>query len=112
MEYIRLVNGDVLAIFAKLRVKPYSENEALKQAQQRYYQKNKEEKLRHNQEDHKTWLASQDVDELQATQRESRSKYYNKKKELKQQKRQEELTSNTDDDNKVAIHMGLFNKIF
>ena len=38
-EYIQLVNGDVLDVFAKPRIKPYSEDEALKQAQQRYYQK-------------------------------------------------------------------------
>ena len=76
--------SDILHVFAKPRVKPYSENEALKQAQQRYYQKNKEEKLKHNKEYYKTWLASQDIDELKAKQRESRIKYYNKKKQLKQ----------------------------
>ena len=38
-EYIKLANGDVIDVFANPRVKPYSENEALKQAQQRYYQK-------------------------------------------------------------------------
>ena len=68
-------------VFAKPRVKPCSENEALKQAQQRYYQKTKEEKLRHNKDYYKTWLASQDIDELKARQRESRIKYYNKKKQ-------------------------------
>ena len=76
--------GDILHVFAKPRVKPYNENEALKQAQQRYYQKNKEAKLKHNQEYYKAWLASQDIDELKAKQRESRIKYYNKKKQLKQ----------------------------
>ena len=76
--------GDMLHVFAKPRVKSYSENEALKQAQQRYYQKNKEEKLKHNKEYYKTWLASQDIDELKAKQRESRIKYYNKKKQSKQ----------------------------
>ena len=30
--------SDILHVFAKPRVKPYIENEALKQAQQRYYQ--------------------------------------------------------------------------
>ena len=79
--YIPLEIGDILHVFAKPRVKPYNENEALKQAQQRYYQKNKEEKLKHNKEYYKTWLASQDIAELKARQRESRIKYYNKKKQ-------------------------------
>ena len=49
-EYIKLANGDVIDVFANPKVKPYSENEALKQAQQRYYQKNREEKLKQNKE--------------------------------------------------------------
>ena len=55
-------------------------------------------------------MASQDKDELKAKQRESRIKYYNKQKLLKQQQQQE--IKLTDEDNKVAIYMDMFDKIF
>ena len=46
-EYSQLEIGDIVEVYAKPRIIPYSENEALKQAQQQYYHKLKEEQLRH-----------------------------------------------------------------
>ena len=72
--------------------------------------KNKEEKLKHNKEYRKTWLASKDIEELRAKQRESCKRYYNKKKQLKEEK-QEHNTITIEDEN-TARYMALFDEIF
>ena len=93
----------------RLYVRAYNENEPLKQAQKRYYEKNKEDRLQKNKEYYPTWLASKDVDDFKARQKEAHAKYYKKQKELKRLQKQE---SETTDEDKVAIYMELFNEIF
>ena len=94
----------------KPKIKPYSENAALKRAQQRYYEKNKEEKLKHNKEYLQTWISSKDIEELRAKRRESCKRYYNKKKLLKESKQEQE--PRTSEDDKIAMYMDLFDEIF
>ena len=98
------VEGEV-----KLRARTYSENEPLKLAQKMYYQRNKEERLEQNREYYPTWLASKDINEFKAKQKETQRKYHNKKRELTRLKQQE---SETTDEDKVAMCMELFNEIF
>ena len=94
----------------KPKIKPYSENAALKRAQQRYYEKNKEEKLKHNKEYLQTWISTKDIEELRAKRRESCKRYYNKKKLLKESKQEQELI--TSEDEQTALYMDLFDEIF
>ena len=93
----------------RLYVRAYSENEPLKQAQKRYFEKNKEEMLRKNKEYYPTWLASQDINDFKARQKEAHAKYYKKQKELKRLKQQE---SETTDEDKIAKYTELFDEIF
>ena len=93
----------------RLYVRAYVENEPLKQAQKRYYEKNKEERLRQNREYYPTCLASKDMNEFKAKQKETQRKNHNKKRELNRLKQQE---SETTDEDKVAMYMELFNEIF
>ena len=99
-----------IAADVKPRIKPYSENAALKRAQQRYYEKNKEEKLKHNKEYRKTWLASKDIEELREKHRESCRRYYHKNKQLKEIRQEPETI--TVEDEKTAQYMDLFDEIF
>ena len=99
-----------IAADVKPRIKPYSENAALKRAQQRYYEKNKEEKLKHNKEYRKTWLASKDIEELREKHRESCRRYYHKHKKLKEIRQEAETI--TVEDEKIAQYMDLFDEIF
>ena len=99
------IAGDV-----KPKRKPYNENAALKRAQQRYYEKNKEEKLKHNKEYRKTWLASKDIEELREKHRESCRRYYHKNKQLKEIRQEPETI--TVEDEKTAQYMDLFDEIF
>ena len=99
-----------IAADVKPKIKPYSENAALKRAQQRYYEKNKEEKLKHNKEYLQTWISSKDIEELRAKRRESCKRYYNKKKLLKESKQEQE--PRTSEDDKIALYMDLFDEIF
>ena len=101
---------DEIACDVKPKIKPYNENAALKRAQKRYYEKNKEEKLKHNKEYRQTWLASKDLEELRLKQRESCKRYYNKKKLLKEV--QQEQEPRTSEDDKIAMYMDLFDEIF
>ena len=94
----------------KPKIKPYSENAALKRAQQRYYEKNKEEKLKHNKEYLQTWISTKDIEELRAKRRESCKRYYNKMKLLKESKQEQE--PRTSEDDKIAMYMDLFDEIF
>ena len=64
---------------------------------------------RQTKEHYPTWLASKDINEFKATQKETQRKYHNKKRELKRLKQQE---SETTDEDKVAIYMEVFNEIF
>ena len=99
------IAGDV-----KPKIKPYSENAALKRAQQRYYEKNKEEKLKHNKEYLQTWVSTKDIEELRAKRRESCKRYYNKMKLLKESKQEQE--PRTSEDDKTALFLDLFDEIF
>ena len=99
------IAGDV-----KPRIKPYSENAALKRAQQKYYEKNKEEKLKNNKEYRKTWLASKDIDELRAKLRESCRRYYHKNQQLKAVRQKPETIPIEDED--IKKYMDLFDEIF
>ena len=99
-----------IAADVKPRIKPYSENAALKRAQQRYYEKNKEEKLKHNKEYRKTWLASKDIEELREKHRESCRRYYHKNKQLKEIRQEPETI--TVEDEKTAQYMDLFDELF
>ena len=93
----------------RLYVRAYSENEPLKQALKRYFEKNKEEMLRKNKEYYPTWLASKDINDFKARQKEAHAKYYKKQKESKRLKQQE---SETTDEDKIAKYTELFDEIF
>ena len=93
----------------RLYVRAYNENEPLKQAQKRYYEKNKEDRLQKNREYYPTWLASKDMNEFKAKQKETQKKYHDKKRELRRLQKQE---SETTDEDKIAIYMDVFDEIF
>ena len=105
----RISQYNTISEDGKQYVRVYSENEPLKQAQKRYYEKNKEDRLQKNREYYPTWLASKDMNEFKAKQKETQKKYHDKKRELKRLQKQE---SETTDEDKVAIYMELFNEIF
>ena len=72
--------------------------------------KNKEEKLKNNKEYRKTWLASKDIEELRAKQRESCRRYYHKKKQLKEVQQEPETIPIEDED--IKKYMDLFDETF
>ena len=89
----------------RLYVREYSNNIPLQQAQKRYYEKNKDERLEENREYYKRWLEAQNMDEFKARQRASQKKYHDKKRELKKQQKES-------DEDKIAAYMNVFNEIF
>ena len=91
----------------RLYFRTYNEYEPLKQAQKRYYEKNKEERLSKNKEYYPTWLASQDINDFKARQKEAHAKYYKKQKELKRLQQE----SQTTDEDKIAKYTELFNEV-
>ena len=106
-----LERGDILFVTGSNRT--YNENTALQLAQKRYYEKNKEDILIKRKEYRKKQKESENIDEIKARQRESRIKYYNKQKLLKQQEHQPEPEPPvTQDEDKIAVYMDMFNKIF
>ena len=75
------------------KVKPYSENEALKRGQKKYFEKNREAILKMRREIYKRWRERQDIEVLRAKQRERSAKYYQNKRMLKELEKQQEENS-------------------
>ena len=69
-------------IEAKPKTRPYRDNEALRRAQKKYYENNKEEKLTQRAIYYKSWLESQNIDELKAKRRQAAKIRYERNKAL------------------------------
>ena len=69
-------------IEAKPKTRPYRDNEALRRAQKKYYENNKEEKLRQRAIYYKTWLESQNIDVMKAKRRQAAKIRYERSKAL------------------------------
>ena len=69
-------------IEAKPKNRPYRDNEALRRAQKKYYENNKEKKLRQRAIYYKTWLESQNIDEMKAKRRQAAKIRYQRNKAL------------------------------
>ena len=93
----------------EIKPRTYGENEPLKQAQSRYYQKNSETILKRNSEYIKQWKASMDINELKAKQKQYCAKYNSKKRE---EKRLKKLELDMPDEDKIAKYTELFDEIF
>ena len=69
-------------IEAKPKTRAYRDNEALRRAQKKYYENNKEEKLKQRAICYKTWLESQNIDEMKAKRRQAAKLRYERNKAL------------------------------
>ena len=67
----------------KPRVKSYKDNDALRRAQKKYYENNKEKKLKQNQIYYNKWLESPNIDELKAKRKQAAKLRYEQNKALK-----------------------------
>ena len=69
-------------IEAKPKNRPYRDNEALRRAQKKYYEKNKEKKLIQRAIYYKACLESQNIDEIKAKRRQAAKIRYERNKAL------------------------------
>ena len=67
----------------KPRIRPYKDNDALRRAQKKYYENNKEKKLKRNKIYYNKWLESPNIDELKAKRKKEAKLYYEKNKAIK-----------------------------
>ena len=70
-------------IESKPKIRPYRDSEALRRAQKKSYENNKEEKLRQRKIYYKTWLESQNIDEMKAKRRQAAKLRYERSHALK-----------------------------
>ena len=70
----------------KAQAKKYSENEALKRAQRKYYEKHKETRLEYARKFNENWRRTEDYEIVKQKQRERAKRHYEKKKLMKKTK--------------------------
>ena len=69
----------------KPSAKKYSENEALKRAQKKYYEQNKEVRLEYARKFNANWRRTEDYEIVKQKQRERAKRHYEKKRLMKKQ---------------------------
>ena len=69
-------------IETKAKARPYRDNEALRRAQKRYYENNKEKKLEQSRTYYKSWLESPNIDEVKAKRKQTAKLRYERNKPL------------------------------